>query len=84
MATFDELRQVKRKYSATLLRQPGVAGVDINVKKSGEAALTVHLDTRDPEVKKSLPSDLDGHPVEYVYTGPIRKQASSGADDDDE
>jgi hypothetical protein len=85
MATVDELKPVKRRHSATLLRQPGVAGVDINIKKSGEAALTVHLDTRDPEVKKSLPSDLEGYPVEYVYLGPVRKQgAGSQAEDDEE
>jgi hypothetical protein len=74
MATVDELRVVKRKYSANLLRQPGVCGVDINIKKSGEANLTVHLDSRDPEIRATLPSVLDGFPVEYVYTGPIRKQ----------
>jgi hypothetical protein len=74
MASVDELKTVKRKYSAHLLRQPGVCGVDIDVEHSGEAKLTVHLDTRDPSVRASLPPDLDGHPVKYVYTGPIRKQ----------
>ena len=76
MATVNELRPVKRKYSAQLLRQPGVCGVDINIEESGEANLTVHLDTRDPEVRATLPKVLDGFPVEYVYTGPIRKQGA--------
>ena len=78
MATVDELRAVKRKYSANLLRQPGVCGVDINIGKSGEASLTVHLDSRAPEIRATLPSVLDGFPVEYVYTGPIRKQGERG------
>jgi hypothetical protein len=75
MATLDQLREIKRKYSAKLLRQPGVCGVDIEVKKSGAASLIVHLDSADPEIRASLPSELDGLPVEYVYTGPIRKQS---------
>jgi hypothetical protein len=74
MPTVDQLRAVKRKYSANLLRQPGVCGVDINIAKSGEANLTVHLDSRNREIRARLPSVLDGFPVEYVYTGPIRKQ----------
>jgi hypothetical protein len=73
MANVDDLIPVKRKYSADLLRQPGVSGVDIDIKDSGEAFITVHLDTKDPQVRKSLPSQLDGYPVKYVYTGPIRK-----------
>ena len=73
MATVDDLRPVKRKYSADLLRRPGVAGVDIDVDDSGEAVLTVHLDTKDPKVRTELPKHLDGFPVKYVYTGPIRK-----------
>ncbi len=73
MATVDELRALKRKYSANLLRRRGVCGVDIDIRESGEAILTVHLDTLDPKVRSALPNQLDGFPVEYVYTGPIRK-----------
>lgn len=74
MATIDELKVVKRKYSADLLRRPGVCGVDIDIKKSGDAILTVHLDSIQPEIRKELPTELDGYPVKYVYTGPIQKQ----------
>jgi len=73
MASVDDLRAVKRKYSAQLLRTPGVCGVDIEVGESGDAVLKVHLDTQDPKVRDALPTELDGFPVEYVYTGPIRK-----------
>jgi hypothetical protein len=75
MATLDELRVIKRKYSAQLLRRPGVCGVDIEIKKSGEACLIIHLDSPDPEIRASLPSVLDGNSIKYVYTGPIRKQS---------
>ena len=74
MPTVDELRAVKRKYSAELLRQPGVCGVDINIEKSGKASLTVHLDAPGAKIREAVPTALDGIPVEYVYTGPIRKQ----------
>ncbi|PYS48146.1 MAG: hypothetical protein DMG13_26200 [Acidobacteria bacterium] len=73
MASVDDLRAVKRKYSAQLLRKPGVCGVDIEVRESGDAVLKIHLDTQDPKIRAALPTELDGFPVEYVYTGPIRK-----------
>ena len=69
-----KVRAVKRKHSASLLRRPGVAGVDIAIDDAGNGSLAVHLDTKDPDVTKGLPDVLDGVPVEYVYTGPIRKQ----------
>ena len=73
MASVAKLKAVKRKHAANLLRQPGVCGVDIDTKESGEGVLQIHLDTRDPKVRAALPKQLDGFPVEYVYTGPIRK-----------
>ena len=51
-----------------------MCGVDIEVDKAGNGSLAIHLDTKDPKVKAGLPDVLDGVPVEYVYTGPIRKQ----------
>ena len=71
-ATVDKLRTVKRRHAAALLRRPGVSGVDID--DTGAGAITVHLDTRDPKLLRGLPRTLDGIKVEYVYTGPIRKQ----------
>jgi 23S rRNA U2552 (ribose-2'-O)-methylase RlmE/FtsJ len=74
MATLDQLRAVKRKYSADLLKKPGVIGVDIQVKKSGEAVIIIHLDSQDTSILSQLPTDLDGFTVKYFYTGPVRKQ----------
>ena len=73
MATLNELRALKRKYSATLLQQPGVVGMDIDVKDSDDAVLQIYLDTKDPQVLAALPKRLDDVPVKYVYSGPIRK-----------
>ena len=73
-APLAKIKAVKRKHSADLLRRPGVCGVDIDVDATGKGTLAIHLDTKDPKVKAGLPDVLDGVPVEYVYTGPIRKQ----------
>jgi hypothetical protein len=70
-ASVQKLRAVKRKHAASLLRRPGVCGVDVN---DAGGAITVHLDTRDRKLTRDLPETLDGVRVEYVYTGPIRKQ----------
>ena len=73
-APLKKVQAVKRKHSAALLRHPGVCGVDIEVDEAGKGTLAVHLDSTDPTIKNDLPDVLDGVPVEYVYTGPIRKQ----------
>jgi len=73
-APLAKVKAVKRKHSAELLRRRGVAGVDIEIDEAGNGSLAVHQDSKDPDVKKGLPDVLDGVPVEYVYTGPIRKQ----------
>ena len=79
MATFEELLAVKRRHSPTLLRQTGVCGLDVETDKEGKAVIAVHLDTNDPLVLKQLPSELEGHPLKFVQTGPIRKQNAEKA-----
>jgi hypothetical protein len=74
MASFDEVRALKRRHSADLLKRPGVCGLDIETTGSGDSVLTVHLDTDDPDVRGGLPDQLDGFPLRYLYTGPFRKQ----------
>ena len=74
MATFEELKKVKRRHAAELLKQNGVCGVDIEQNAPGGPISTVHLDTKDPAVKQQLPRELEGFPLKFVQTGPIRKQ----------
>lgn len=74
MATLEQIKALKKKHSQELLQQPGVCGVDIDIKKTGEAALMVHLDTKNKKTKSALPKEIEGYPIEYVYTGPIHKQ----------
>ena len=51
-----------------------MCGLDIETDTSGEATLTVHLDTDDPAVQRQLPQQLEGFPLRYRRTGPFRKQ----------
>jgi hypothetical protein len=76
MATFAELKAVKRRHAAALLRKDGVCGVDIAQDADGCPVIAVHLETDDPVLRGQLPTELEGHPVTFVHTGPIRKQAA--------
>jgi len=76
MVTFEELKAVKRRHAATLLRKAGVCGVAIEQDADGAPVIAVHLDDDDPGVREQLPTELEGHPVKFVYTGPIRKQSA--------
>jgi hypothetical protein len=73
LATKDEIRAVKKRHSAALLRRPGVCGVNVGVEPDGQAVLEVHLDSSAPEVRSSLPECIEGYPVKYLHTGPFRK-----------
>jgi hypothetical protein len=73
MASEEELREVKRRHSMELLGQPGVVGVGIERDAGGEFSLAVHLASDDPDVRKRLPQDLEGHPIRFVITGRFRK-----------
>jgi hypothetical protein len=74
MASVEELKLVKRRNSADLLRRPGVCGVDIEVNPQGDGVLTVHLEKDNPSIRRNLPLEIEGHPVKYVRTGPFKKQ----------
>jgi hypothetical protein len=77
MASFETLKAVKRRHAAELLRKPGVVGVDIDTDASGDSFLAVHLETDDQATREQLPTELEGHPLRFVQTGPIRKQGST-------
>jgi hypothetical protein len=74
MASFEELRAVKSRHSAALRRMPGVCGVNVDRDDDGNYVLEVHLDTKDPAVRRSLPETVEGHLVKYIVSGPFEKQ----------
>lgn len=73
MAKEDEIREVKRRHSAELMRQPGVCGVGVEKDEAGEYVIALHLDTDDPQVQQGLPKELDGFRVKLIKSGPFRK-----------
>lgn len=73
MAREEEIREVKRRHSAELLKRRGVCGVGVEKGESGEYVIALHLDTDDPEVKAQLPTEIEGHPVKLIRSGPFRK-----------
>jgi hypothetical protein len=73
MASETELREVKRRHSAELLRLPGVCGVGVAKGKTGGLVIALHLNTDDPEIVGRLPKEIEGHTVELVFSGPFRK-----------
>ncbi|HXY24170.1 MAG TPA: hypothetical protein VEI73_05935 [Candidatus Acidoferrum sp.] len=73
MASEAELREVKRRHSAELLKLPGVCGVGVAKGKSGGLVIALHLNTDDPEIVSRLPKEIEGHAVEMVFSGPFKK-----------
>ena len=70
MATEEKIREVKRRHSMNLLKQPGVSGVGVERDEAGDYVLTIHID--DAAARANLPDEIEGHPVKYVHSGPFR------------
>jgi predicted sugar kinase len=78
MATEDEIRELKRRHAARLLRQPGVSGVGVERGEDGGFVLAVHLDRDAAFAPGELPERIEGHPVRYLRSGPFRKMEGEG------
>jgi len=74
MSTLDNLQAIKNKHSSTILKIPGVVGLDIDLDDPQRPAFIAYLDTQDPRASSSLPDELDGVPVRTMYLGPVEKQ----------
>jgi len=73
MRTEEEAREIKRRHSPILLREPGVCGVGAEKDERGEYCIALHLDTDDAEVLERLPTEIEGYPVKLIHSGPFRK-----------
>ncbi len=78
MVSEAKAMKVKQRYSARLLKQPGVSGVGVEKGDDGGFVLAIYLDRDDPEIRKNLPRQLDDCPVKIVPTGPFRKLGPRG------
>jgi len=71
--TADQVRDIKRRHSASLLSQPGICGVGVEKDKAGEHFLAIHVDPDHLEVLKSVPEQIEGCPTKVIASGPFRK-----------
>ncbi len=77
MATEDEIREVKRRHSAELLKLPGVCGVGVEKGESGDFVIALHLASDSVEVEAQLPKQIEGYTVKLIRSGPFRKLPES-------
>ena len=73
MAAETEVRALKQRVSAELLRTPGVNGVGVESDGKGGFVLAVHVDTADHAITRDPPASLRGQPVRFVASGTFRK-----------
>jgi hypothetical protein len=69
----SEIGEVAKRHSEELRKIPGVSGVGSGRGKNGGLVITVYLNRDDATVTKSLPKEIEGYPVEFVYSGAFRK-----------
>ena len=64
-----EIEAVRRRHERHLISIDGVLGTAVGRTQTGEDAIVLYL--RDPSAMREVPSEIEGHPVESIVTGPI-------------
>ena len=64
------IEQILEQHQDELMAVPGVVGVGVG-ERAGVPVILVMLQAADPELKRRLPSRLDGFDVELEVTGEI-------------
>jgi hypothetical protein len=62
---------VKRRHEAELLKMPGVVGTGVGESADGRLVIKVFVEKDTQAVRSSVPSSLEGIPVEIEETGPV-------------
>ncbi|HHE55845.1 MAG TPA: hypothetical protein ENL21_08690 [Caldithrix abyssi] len=70
--SYQALKAIKQKVEKDWLQIPGVTAVGIGKTESGEAGIIVSVTELSLEVQSSIPSQVEGVPVEIKFTGPIQ------------
>lgn len=70
--TDREIRDVKRRWSARLLRRPGVVGLGVEYDILGRPQLTVFLEQSSAQL--GLPLEIEGHPLKFRVSGRVWEQ----------
>jgi hypothetical protein len=66
------IEAVLAEHTPALMAKPGVVAVGQGALRDGTPCIRVFLEKRDPALEKTIPSRLEGHPVEVVVAGSIR------------
>ncbi len=66
------IEEVKKKYTQTLLANPGVISVGIGKDPDGIPVIIVGLERPQPETQKKLPKTLEGYPLQVEIIGKIK------------
>jgi hypothetical protein len=66
------IQEVKAKHEAALLKIEGVISIGIGLKKDRTPAIIIGLKQENKDIIQSIPSVLDGYPVEIQIIGSIK------------
>lgn len=76
--SFETVRAIQERHQDALMAMKGVVGVCIGALADGAPCITVLVRKRTPELKREIPSELEGCPVVLEVTGPIRPMGRAG------
>lgn len=66
------IQEVKARHEAALMARPGVVAVGVGRDAQGQPAIIVNLDRERPDVRASMPEEIEGYAVRVQVVGPVR------------
>jgi hypothetical protein len=69
-----KIREIKRKHEGKWQSVAGVTAVGIGKTSSGEYGIIISVKKIDRRVKKEIPNEIDGVPIQIQETGEIKVQ----------
>jgi hypothetical protein len=71
MSTIRPINDVLQAHTSSLMAIPGVVGTGVGELK-GKPCILVFVRKLDATLKRELPKELEGHPVEIEEVGEVR------------
>ena len=68
----EEVRAVKQKHETRWLACPGVVAVGIGQRVDGKPKIVVSVESDSVRIRREIPEEVEGVPVEIQVTGPMR------------
>jgi hypothetical protein len=69
-----KIETVKEQNEMGLLEREGVSGVGIGQNAEGHEVLQIYLSKDSPKVRKGMPDEIEGFPVELLVSGDLVAQ----------